>query len=86
MHNFFRAAVSSGKEDVSKLIFTGKLDLEDIPTIKLMAMDKLVRPPKFIPPWFLDIDFLVCYFSLSVFIDEINYKKIDPYYEKILSD
>ena len=86
VHNFFRAAVSSGKEDVSKLIFTGKLDLEDIPTIKLMAMDKLVRPPKFIPPWFLDIDFLVCYFSLSVFIDEINYKKIDPYYEKILSD
>ena len=64
VHNFFRAAVSSGKEDVSKLIFTGKLDLEDIPTIKLMAMDKLVRPPKFIPPWFLDIDFLVCYFYL----------------------
>ncbi len=86
VHNFFRAAVSYGKEDVSRLIFSGKLDLDDISIIKLMVKDKLVRSPKFIPPWFLDIDFLICYFSFSVFIDEINYKKIDTYYEKILSD
>ena len=86
VHNFFRAAVSSGKEDVSRLIFSGKLDLDDISVIKSMMKDKLVRSPKFIPQWFLDIDFLICYFSFSVFIDEINYKKIDPYYEKILSD
>ena len=86
VHNFFRAAVSSGREDVSKLIFSGKIDLDDISIVKVMVKDRLVRPPKFIPPWFMDIDFLICYFSFSVFIDEINYKKIDNYYEKILSD
>ncbi len=86
VHNFFRAAVSIGKEDISRLIFSGKMDLDDISIIKSMVNDKLVRSPKFIPPWFLDIDFLICYFSFSVFIDEINYKKIDTYYEKILSD
>tara|TARA_A100000164_G_scaffold364060_1_gene381902 strand:- start:328 stop:891 length:564 start_codon:yes stop_codon:yes gene_type:complete len=86
VHNFFRAAVSCGKEDMAGLIFSGKLDLDDISIVKSMMKDKLVRSPKFIPPWFLDIDFLICYFSFSVFIDEINYKKIDPYYEKILSN
>ena len=86
VHNFFRAAVASGKEEVSRLIFSGKLDLEDIATVRSMVKDKLVSKPKFIPQWFLDIDFLICYFAFTVFIDEINYKKIDTYYQKILTD
>ena len=38
MYNFIRAAISNGRSDVLKLLFSGKIDLDDIPII--LEMDK----------------------------------------------
>ena len=84
VHNFFRTAVVKGREDILGLVFSGKLDIDDIPTLIRMKKEGLIKKPKFIPYWLSDMDYLVCYFSLSVFIDDIDYGKIADYYDKNL--
>tara|TARA_B100001750_G_scaffold62160_2_gene49410 strand:- start:2540 stop:3796 length:1257 start_codon:yes stop_codon:yes gene_type:complete len=83
VHNFFRSAVSRSREDVLRLVFAGKMELDDIPIIAKMAKDGLVKTPEFIPPWASDLNFLICYFAFSVFIDDIDYKKVGEYYDKL---
>ena len=83
VHNFFRSAVSRSREDVLRLVFAGKMELDDIPIIAKMAKNGLVKTPKFIPPWASDLNFLICYFAFSVFIDDIDYKKVGEYYDKL---
>ena len=84
VHNFFRSAVSRSREDVLRLVFAGKMELDDIPIIAKMAKDGLVKTPEFIPPWASDLNFLICYFAFSVFIDDIDYKKVGEYYDELL--
>ena len=84
VHNFFRSAVSRSREDVLRLVFAGKMELDDIPIIAKMAKDGLVKTPEFIPPWASDLNFLICYFAFSVFIDDIDYKKVGAYYDELL--
>ena len=83
VHNFFRSAVSRSREDVLRLVFAGKMELDDIPIIAKMAKDGLVKTPEFIPPWASDLNFLICYFAFSVFIDDIDYRKVGEYYDKL---
>ena len=59
------------------------MELDDIPIIAKMAKDGLVNTPEFIPPWASDLNFLICYFAFSVFIDDIDYKKVGEYYDKL---
>ena len=51
-----------------------------------MARDGLVKTPEFIPPWANDLNFLICYFAFSVFIDDIDYKKVGEYYDELLDN
>lgn len=84
VHNFFRSAVVKGREDILGLVFSGKLDIDDIPILVKMKNEGLIKKPKFIPYWLSDMDYLVCYFSFSVFIDDIDYSEVSDYYDKIL--
>ena len=84
VHNFFRRAVEKSRDDALRLVFSGKIDLDDIPVLLKMKQDGLIKDPKYIPPWADDLNYLICYFSFTVFIDNINYKKAGEYYDKLL--
>ena len=86
VHNFFRSAVSRSRGDVLRLVFAGKMELDDISIVLRMARDGLVKTPEFIPPWANDLNFLICYFAFSVFIDDIDYKKVGEYYDELLDN
>ena len=83
IHNFIRAVVSRGRTDVLGLLFAGKMELDDIPLMIEMNREGLIRPPKYLPEWVLDKDYLVSYFSLSIFIGDMDHHKTDDYYEKL---
>lgn len=81
VYNFFRTAVSRGRQDILQLFFSGKLKLDDLPILIQMEQEGLIRKPLYIPSWLSDMDYLICYFSLSVFLDDINYDNVDAYYD-----
>ena len=84
VYNFFRSAISQGKTECIELLFSGKIDLDDIPIIYSLYKEGLVKKPKFIPPWAVDLNYLICFFSFSVFLENVNYDNVTNYYESLL--
>ena len=83
IHNFIRAVVSRGRKDVLELLFAGKMELDDMPIILEMKKEGMVKPPRYLPDWVLDKDYLVSYFALSIFIGEMDHQRTDGYYQSL---
>ncbi|MDQ3024392.1 MAG: flavohemoglobin expression-modulating QEGLA motif protein [bacterium] len=85
IHNFLRSAVSAGRIDCLGLLFCGKMDLEDMPALGLLADELLLTPPRYLPPRFADPRFLIAYLAYSAFLNSINLPAIAEYYREFLS-
>ena len=86
VHNFFRTAVSSGRADCLRLLFCGKLDLEDFPVLAQLAAEGICAPARYLPPWAKDIRFLLCYLSYSSFLNRIDLSKVKQHYSKMFEE
>ena len=82
--NFLRSAISLGKIECIELLFSGKMDLDDMPIIYSLYKDGLIRKPDFIPPWANNLNYLICFFSVSMFIEDINYSNVSKHYDLLL--
>lgn len=76
VHNFLRAAVLAGRSDCLRLLFSGKLDVEDVPALAELAVMGLCKPPRFLPPWAADRRFLVSYLAYSGFLNKVDLSKV----------
>jgi len=86
VHNFMRSVVKLGRSDLIRVLFTGKMDIEDIPAIAQLAASDRVDPPKFMPPWAKDLRFLVSYLAYSSFLNQVKMPGFQAYYEEELAD
>ncbi|MBF0288553.1 MAG: DUF1704 domain-containing protein [SAR324 cluster bacterium] len=86
VHNFLRAIVSSGRADCLRLLFCGKLDIEDIPVLYELSEQGLCSAPKYLPPWADDLRFLLCYLTYSAFLSGVDFNQIKSHYEAMLSN
>lgn len=86
VHNFMRTVVKLGRADLIRLLFAGKLDLEDVPALAQLASSGRITPPEFMPPWVKDLRFLVSYLAYSSFLNQIRLPGFQAYYEDALSD
>tara|TARA_B100001564_G_scaffold355919_1_gene369115 strand:+ start:3050 stop:4306 length:1257 start_codon:yes stop_codon:yes gene_type:complete len=84
VYNFFRSSISQGKIECIELLFAGKMELDDLPVVYSMYKDGLVSKPSFIPPWAMNLNYLICFFTFSVFLEDINYSNISKYYDYLL--
>ena len=84
VHNFIRTAVKLRRSDLIRVLFLGKLDLEDIPALAQLASQKRIEPPKFMPPWASDLRFLVSYMAYSAFLNQVKMPGFQAYYSKEL--
>ena len=84
VHNFLRVIVSTGRADCLRLLFCGKLDLEDIPVLYDLTQMGLCRAPKYLPPWAADLRFLLCYLSYSSLLNGIDLQQVTTHYDKLL--
>lgn len=83
VHNFLRLAIARGKFDYIDLLFTGKLNIADLPTLKKLSEMGLVEAPRFVPPWIEDKRYLMAYLSYSTFFTRFDSSLSSPFYEKI---
>jgi uncharacterized protein (TIGR02421 family) len=85
VHSFLRFAVSHGRADCLRLLFVGKLDLEDVPALAELSAAGLCRPPRHLPPWVEDLRFLVGYLAWSSFLNRVDMKAITAHYAGLLA-
>ena len=86
VHNFMRTVVKLGRADLIRLLFVGKLDLEDVPALAHLASHGQINGPKFMPPWAKDLRFLVSYLAYSSFLNQVKMPGFQAYYEDRLAD
>lgn len=85
VHNFIRAIVSSGRVDCLKLLFCGKLDIEDIPILYELSSLGLCQTPRYLPPWAKDIRYLLCYLTYSSFLEGMEHGTVRAHYDNLLN-
>ncbi len=85
VHNFLRAAVRTGDADFIRLLFVGKIDLDDLGAMKMLREEGLISPPRFMPPWASDLRYLLSYLAYSTFLNEISLKDVIARYEPLLA-
>ena len=86
VHNFMRTVVKLDRADLIRILFMGKMDIEDVPAVaQLAANDRLASPP-FLPPWVRDMRFLVSYMSYSSFLNRVKLPGFQAYYETQLGE
>jgi uncharacterized protein (TIGR02421 family) len=84
VHNFLRAMVGAGRADCLRLLFCGKLDIEDLPVLAELSAAGLCQPPKYLPAWATDIRFLLCYLAYSLFLNKIDLGQVRAHYQGML--
>lgn len=85
VHNFLRTMVNAGRADCLRLLFCGKLDLEDLPVLGYLFEQGLCQAPRYLPNWARDIRFLLCYLIYSSFLNKIDLTKVKQHYHDILT-
>lgn len=86
VHNFMRTVVKIGRADLIRILFCGKMDLEDVPALAQLASAKRLTAPQFMPPWAKDLRFLVSYMAYSSFLNQVKMPGFQAYYEDELKD
>ncbi len=84
IHNFLKAIAANGRADCLKLLFCGKLDIEDIPVLYKLEEMGLCQPAKYLPPWVKDARYLLAYLTCSDFLTKMDRAKIYSHYDELL--
>lgn len=85
VHHFMQAVVDSGRADCLRLLFCGKLDIDDLPILVELKSLGLCREPKFLPPWAKDLRFLLCFLTFSAFTNDVDFNQIKSHYGELLA-
>jgi uncharacterized protein (TIGR02421 family) len=84
VHNFLRIAVQETRVDCIRLLFAGKMDIEDMPAVTALAAQGLCVFPKYLPPWARDLRFLLSYIAYSSFLNRMNLERVRDHYKDML--
>ena len=85
VHNYLRTAVRAGDAAYIRLLFAGKIDLDDLGAMKFLRDAGLLAEPKYLPPWATDLRYLLSYLAYSTFLNDIDLKSVAARYEPLFS-
>lgn len=86
VHNYLRTAVRKGDAAFIRLLFVGKIDVDDVAAMKALSDQGLLAPPRFLPPWASDLRALVSYLAYSAFLNEISLADVAAKYEGLFGE
>ena len=84
--NMVRAMFAAGRADVLRLLFCGKLDVQDLPVLCELAALGLCRAPRHRPPWATDPRSLLATLAYSTFINQIDLGPLTRYAAQLVAD
>ncbi len=84
--NAINAIFSAGRSDCLRLLFCGKLDIQDIPALCELAAMGLCRPARYLPPWASDLRSLLASLTYSTFMNKMDNELMATVVQKILEN
>ncbi|MFM8453647.1 MAG: flavohemoglobin expression-modulating QEGLA motif protein [Gammaproteobacteria bacterium] len=84
IYNYIRLAIQKGNLDRIPLLFLGKTTLEDLHIWADLLEEKIIVPPKHVPPQFSDLAALSSWMCYSLFLNQLDLKRLANEYKDIL--
>ncbi len=72
VHTFFRRALASGRLRLCRLLFAGKMTLDDVQRFEPLFDDGTLVPPRWLPPWVARANGLAGMLAFSLFANRIR--------------
>ena len=66
--NFLRSALVKGQSQLVRMLFVGKLAVDDTPLFDRLLREGLVSEPMYLPAWAKDLSFLTAFMSYTAFL------------------
>jgi uncharacterized protein (TIGR02421 family) len=66
--NFLRIALVKGQSQMVRLLFAGKLAVDDIPLFDRLSREGLVAEPVYLPKWARDLSYLTAFMGYTAFL------------------
>jgi len=82
--NFLTSAIAVGRADLIRWLYVGKVALEDLHTIAEHAHEGLVRPPRYVPPMFKDLNGLSIWLAISAFWGKLKNEAVQEHFRNSL--
>ncbi len=82
---FIRSAIQHGRLDLVPLLFVGKVAHEDVPVLARRVSDGVVRPPRYLPPMFRDLNGLAIWMAYSTFFCQLGGDAIADHYARVFA-
>ena len=68
--NFLRIALTRGQSGLARLLFAGKLAVEDVPLFDRLLREGLATEPRYVPAWANDLSYLTALMGYAAFLAE----------------
>ncbi|MBL8604425.1 MAG: DUF1704 domain-containing protein [Myxococcales bacterium] len=81
--HFIRAAIRACRPELVRMLFAGKVAHEDVPVLLARVSDGVVRPPRFLPPIFKDLNGIAIWMAYSTFFSQMGIAALDDYYQQL---
>ena len=82
---FIRSAIQHDRVDLVPLLFVGKVAHEDVPVLARRVSDGVVKPPRYLPPMFRDMNGLAIWMAYSTFFSSLGGDAIAEYYARLFA-
>jgi uncharacterized protein (TIGR02421 family) len=82
---FIRSAIQHNQAELIPFLFVGKVAHEDVPVLARRVNDGVVRPPRYLPPMFRDLNGLAIWMAYSTFFSQMGGDTIADYYAKLFA-
>jgi len=84
IYNYIRLSVQKGTLSRIPLLFLGKTTLEDLHVLEELVQEGVIIPPKYVPPQFRDLAALGSWMCYSLFLNQLDIKRLAIEYKEIL--
>lgn len=82
---FIRSAIQHDRMDLVPMLFVGKVAHEDVPVLAGRVSDGVVKPPRFLPPMFRDLNGLAIWMAYSTFFSRLGGEAIADHYARLFA-
>jgi uncharacterized protein (TIGR02421 family) len=80
---FVRSAIQHDRVDLVPFLFVGKVAHEDVPVLARRVAEGVVKPPKYLPPMFRDLNGLAIWMAYSTFFSQLGGEAIAEHYARL---
>lgn len=83
-YNFIRACIQAGRSEIVPFLFVGKVHVSDVPLLYHKYREGVVDAPKFLPPFFKDLNSLIVWMSFSNFLSAAGMTSAQDAYRNLI--